>query len=365
MHINVLIEPDHRHSAWDQLVLAGISAEARRRKYAVTVLDQTVLSCAEGSDPLVIVVGSDVAWLQQALQSAAKAGYRAIVISPELPHTAGQSVVQIDYREAAEHIVRYLFSCGRRKLALFGANSSSATDRKKASCFVDCLTAYGVPAPERSVFRSHGKLDDCLREFLSARKEFDAVLCVNDLVAVYLQRQLRLHGVSVPDDLFLACFGESPLTENAVPSITSISLDHAELGMQAVRLYAYLFRQNSRLSVTAHLQSCLNVGGSTASIPDPAASSAPLIASAGDASDFYGDPAIAGFLRFEKFYCSLEPIDYKILTLLRQNISLEAIAQKCNSSVSTVNYHLRNMYDTLGVRSRRELIEYVQNVLGD
>ena len=82
MHINVLIEPDHRHSAWDQLVLAGISAEARRRKYAVTVLDQTVLSCAEGSDPLVIVVGSDVAWLQQALQSAAKAGYRAIVISP-------------------------------------------------------------------------------------------------------------------------------------------------------------------------------------------------------------------------------------------------------------------------------------------
>ena len=65
---------------------------------------------------------------------------------------------------------------------------------------------------------------------------FDAVVAVNDALAVGALRALRSHGLRVPEDVALAGFDDTDEAGYTVPPLTSVSPDHEEMVSTAVEM---------------------------------------------------------------------------------------------------------------------------------
>lgn len=368
MQIPVLIEPMFRHSCWCRQTLSGMFAEAKRKKYTLRFLDnpsalEEVFSDA-ASPRMAIVVGTSVTFVPGMLRQLETLGIHALLINYDnfsLP--SSHSVVRMDYVNAMQRLMGYFYHYGKKRIALIGFNPNSSADRIKEQFFCDALISQGESDPQRHIFRNRGSIRECFSRFLPHAGEYDALLCVNDIVAVAALGCLRQAGIDVPGQLLLAGFGESILSRKVCPSITTISLNHEELGKQAVTLFAYLHRQSTRISATVQVKSEMTIRESTDSMPDlPDVLLCPNVETA-ESVDFYKDQDVQSLLQIEDFCFGLDELDQEILARLPRDASLESIAEDCHTSVSTIGYRLRNMQSRLGVASRQELMARLFSVL--
>src|SRR6218665_29823 len=71
---------------------------------------------------------------------------------------------------------------------------------------------------------------------LSRRRDFTAVFCANDLMAIGLLHGFRVAGLRVPDDVSVVPFADIPVAAHIAPSLTTVHQDFPELGRRAVRM---------------------------------------------------------------------------------------------------------------------------------
>lgn len=363
MQIPVIIEPTYRGSCWCRQTLSGMFAEAKRKKYALQLIESPENPALSGAGSLAIVVGTSVTFVSDMLRRLEALHIHPLLVNYDsFSLSASHSVVRMDYVDAMQRLMGYFTHHGRRRIALFGFNPNSYADRIKEQFFCAALASQGEGQPQRHIFRNSGSLRACFDALLPRVHEYDALLCVNDIVAVAALGFLREAGVSVPGELLLAGFGESTLSRKVLPSITTVTLNHEELGRQAVTLFAYLHRQSARVCATIQVKSELIVRDSTDNLPD----SPNLLLSPGaemaESVDFYKDPEVRALLTIEDFCFSLDDLDQEILAQLACDAPLEAIAEHCHTSVSTIGYRLRNMQSRCGVSSRQELLERLSRV---
>jgi len=62
--------------------------------------------------------------------------------------------------------------------------------------------------------------------------EATAILCGNDLLAMAALRECRARGVSVPDEVSVVGFGDSPLARCSAPSLTSVRVSPEEIAIR-------------------------------------------------------------------------------------------------------------------------------------
>lgn len=81
-----------------------------------------------------------------------------------------------------------------------------------------------------------------LPEFLLAWPELDALVCVSDELACGALYECQRRRIKVPDDLAIVGFGDSDVSRVCVPPLTTISVPHRKIGIEAGR--ALLARLN-------------------------------------------------------------------------------------------------------------------------
>ena len=362
MRIPVIIEPNYRHSVWCKQTLTGMFDEAKRKKYSLVFVDGNAYAYEDydalfsGNKRLVILIGTSVSWIPETLSMLERKGVHGLLVSFETPSNMMlQGVVRMDYVSAMHQLMQYYAAHGRTRVALYGFNPNSSADRIKEQYFCTMRQAAGDEQPQRHVFYNYAALGRCFEAFQPHADEYDALICANDIVAVSAIRHLREAGVPVPDRMFIAGFGESVLSRTMHPSITTATLDHEEMGQQAITLYAYLTRQEANVVASVRVQSKLLARESTRCLPVVDTPPVEFISERVKSVDFYSDDEVQSLLALEEFYLTLDDLDVDILRLLGQNVTLEAIAQICCTTVSTVGYHLRRMQAKIGVASREEL----------
>lgn len=365
MQIPVIVEPAFRPSSWCRQTLNGMYTEAKRKKYVLHLIDyknSLMQVFAKDAIPrIVIVVGTSITFVPDILNQLEALGIQALLVNYDnFSLSSSHSVVRMDYINAMQSLLSYFTCHGKSRIALLGINANSSADNLKERYF---LAVQHDSQPLKHVFRNKGSIHNCICSFLPYARQYDALLCANDLVAVAALSQLRDAGLRVPDDLMIAGFGESILAQKVSPAITTVTLNHEELGRQAVMLFAYLYRQNVHISATIKVESQICVRGSTANLaPLPDAPLSPIrepIASI----DFYKDPEICNLLAIEDFCLTLDPLDQKILYQLAEGETLETIAERCHISLSTIGYRLRGMQSRCGASSRQELIDRIFSIL--
>jgi LacI family repressor for deo operon, udp, cdd, tsx, nupC, and nupG len=150
--------------------------------------------------------------------------------------------VRIDNVAAAQRATTHLIQIGRRRIAHIGRHRDRsrgiAYDRMQG--YRRALRSAGIPADPSLVLCADGfrraSGARAMAELLDRSDPPDAVFCYNDPLALGAMREAHSRGLRLPDDLAVAGFDDSEDGQFAMPSLTTISQDKAQIAEAAVDL---------------------------------------------------------------------------------------------------------------------------------
>ncbi|PRX96845.1 LacI family DNA-binding transcriptional regulator [Allonocardiopsis opalescens] len=151
--------------------------------------------------------------------------------------------VAIDNAAAAREATEHLLALGRRRIAVLGGrlDEKIGTAQLRARGHLDALAAAGLPVDERLIMPAADFYwqdgADLAAELLAGPRPLpDALLCLNDHIALGAIRTLHTAGVRVPDDVAVAGFDDIDASRYSVPTLTTVAPDKARLAREAVEL---------------------------------------------------------------------------------------------------------------------------------
>lgn len=211
-----------------QLVFSILAGDADRERFERFArgghLDGVILVSLHGDDAL-----------PQRLQQA---GVQVILAGRPFTPTDELAYVSSDNLGGARSAVALLADRGRRRLV-------TITGPLDMTPSIDRCLGYEAELAERGL-RSHGTADGdfsveggrrAMRELLTAAPDLDAVFVANDLMALGALQALAEAGRTVPDDVALVGFDDSPLAASARPAITTVRQSIVAMGEElAARL---------------------------------------------------------------------------------------------------------------------------------
>lgn len=219
-----------RHGSIVTLSSTGIDARARAEVVnlmaAQRVRGLIVAGSVRPTDP-----GLDE--LRAALRRLVATGARVATIGAE---QLGYSSVLLPNQAGSVALAEALLELGYRSFAILAGPDDRPSARQRATAFADRVLASGgvVTAQVECSFERTGGYQ-AMTEVLDGRAP-QAVFAVNELLALGALRRIRELGLSVPDDIGLASFGDGTALADVVPEITAVYMDSTHAGELAVEL---------------------------------------------------------------------------------------------------------------------------------
>jgi DNA-binding LacI/PurR family transcriptional regulator len=165
-----------------------------------------------------------------------------MVVGGRLPAGVTASFVDVDNREAARSAVQHLASLGRKRIATIAGPQDMGAGMDRLEGYVEGLTGLGRARDDRLIAAAEGFTYEggagAMRRLLAAAPDLDAVFAASDLLAAGALGVLRAAGRSVPGDIALVGFDDSPLAEATDPPLTSVRQPIEDMGRELVRLLA-------------------------------------------------------------------------------------------------------------------------------
>ena len=370
MTIHIYVDPPYMESLWCKQTLKGICDEAAKKRYSIKMLEDDNIYSAdldsffedEGKRVLVVLATS-VIQSEKFNSYFNKNGVHLLYINHQSTNTSYRfSNILVDYQDAMRTITKYLESCGKHRIALYGINPDSSTDLIKKNFFEDRqrhIASYGVQ--DNIYLRFANEKDsntiDCFDSFRASIDMYDSVICANDLVARLLISDLSKIGVRVPEDLYVVSFGDYILAQIGKPSITSISIDHEQLGRQAVYTYSYLRKAANDVYITAMVATKLSVGESTALTECDRANTSFTIPSQEDSPDFFNHPEILAIITFENMLTKCDKLDMQILIGIMDSMTYSQLSEKLFVSENVISYRVKRLCKLSNLPSKTKLAE--------
>lgn len=84
-----------------------------------------------------------------------------------------------------------------------------------------------------------------MEQFQALKTLPDVFLCANDFVAIDVLQVFRKLGISVPDDVYLCGFDDSPESRVITPPLTTIHIHSQIMGFSAAHLLISRIREPS------------------------------------------------------------------------------------------------------------------------
>lgn len=158
------------------------------------------------------------------------------------------SSIGFDNIEAARLAVRHLLETGRRRILLIKGHADHVFSMDIEKGYLETIRHAGLAEDGRLVLSTDFSAADAYKQTLQAMDrglKFDAVF-TNDEMAMGVMRALAEKGKRIPSDVALAGCDGLFYGKFTSPSLTTIALDHDELGRTAVELI--LKRMDGQLS---------------------------------------------------------------------------------------------------------------------
>ncbi len=357
MNLNVYADPSFRKTLWFMHILRGIAEEAERRHYKLVIPDEAPHKADFPSDvkPIVIVVGNSAAALGEPLRRMWEDGIHTVIVNfmSDIP-SHHSSVIIMDYADAVVQGIRSLRSDGRTRTALFGVYPDSEPDKIKLKSYLSEMTCLGIDSPEKDVFTVTTDLCSCVSDFSAVGERYDSVICCNDLAAVALNRALG----SMNERITMAGFVDRMISDFSVlvPGIITLSAEHREFGRQAVKLYSWLQKNDTEVSVTVRVP--VNTD----------CRSYDRIGERDEITSFETlseDPLANEILRVEHCLSLCDRTDIAILRGLCNKLTRTAVAQSVFISERAVGYRLKKLCSAAGCGDVPSLISLIGPWIAD
>jgi LacI family transcriptional regulator len=173
---------------------------------------------------------------------------------------SARMVVSSD-REAAAEAGRYLESLGHRAIAMIAGPPQYRSAFERQTGFVSALQQRGVKVPPEMIVEGSYTFESgvmCGEKLLSRTPRPTAIFASNDEMAAGVYRAAYQLGLSIPGDLSVVGFDDSPLASRLWPTLTTIRLPIRDMGrLAASKLLPHRIREGgdaaSHSVVSPHL----------------------------------------------------------------------------------------------------------------
>lgn len=137
--------------------------------------------------------------------------------------------------EAAKTCVNYLHSLGHQQICYLG----ETVNEQRYQAYLDSMRRIGIANPEKlavdAPFSPSGGYE-AVQQLLHGGKEFTAILCANDMLAVGALKALREHRLRVPKDVSLIGINDMETSRYLDPMLTTVAIPMREMGKHTARM---------------------------------------------------------------------------------------------------------------------------------
>lgn len=142
--------------------------------------------------------------------------------------------VGVDQHRGAVIATQHLIDLGRRRVAHVSGPHGWTEAEARAQGWSDTVAAAGLrPGPQLEGDWT-AERGYALGLELAVLRDVDAVFVANDQMAIGVLRALQESGLSVPDDVSVVGFDDSPEAGYLIPPLTTVHQDFPEVGRRAI-----------------------------------------------------------------------------------------------------------------------------------
>jgi len=354
MDISVITELESRNTHWTRLYIIGIRSEAKRAGINLfeVVTDGSSIPEEGFKCKTAIVLGQSSEWICGICTALLKRDIKPVVAGSAGKRRFGAAgCVLMDYETAVTQLLDYFNACGRKRVALFSVSDASPHDTHKTDAF---LHYKGGCYTHNDIFYYRGLTLATCEAFIADYRRYDAVIGTNDVSSSILMRMLSQHRIRVPEDIFIASFGDTNFAKNATNRITLATLNLSDVGIYAVRMCRTLTENPEISNSTIALRCSIDVRESTANIPFSIAETMPETEPVSP-YDYYKDPHVNEVLLAESVLSMCDPLDFEIIKSVTAGQRYADMAEKLHVSENTVKYRIKRILVACNLASRKEL----------
>ena len=159
------------------------------------------------------------------------------------------SKVVIDDLGSAFDAVSYLIRKKYKRIAHLAGPKSLGICKKRTTGYINALKKAGMPVQkdlivygglqEHDGYESMGKL-------INQKHSPDAVLAVNDPVAIGAYQRIKEAGLKIPDDIAIIGFSNNRITTMVDPALTTVDQPSFEMGKKAAQILLELIENKNK-----------------------------------------------------------------------------------------------------------------------
>ena len=159
----------------------------------------------------------------------------AVVFGGDFGGSKKYPCVDVDNVRGGYLATQHLIESGCTKILVITGDLTLQSARDRLSGYEKAVSEAGLKIDEKLIV--HGdytqiKAESIVRQVLRSKRKFDGIFAANDLSAVGAIEMLLQHGVSVPEQVKVIGFDDSPVAMNGVLPVTSIRQPTKELGIE-------------------------------------------------------------------------------------------------------------------------------------
>jgi LacI family transcriptional regulator len=174
----------------------------------------------------------------QVLKALADRGTPTVLISPG-EHDPSLATVRMDDMHAAEEVTHLLIALGHERIAFVRGAPDQAASALRYEGFRRAMAAHGLAIDDEIVFQGAFTFDSGVagaHQLLSKRVRPTAVFASNDDMALGVLSAAQRLGLSVPADLSIIGFDDSPAATLVWPALTTVRQPVEAMARMAVDL---------------------------------------------------------------------------------------------------------------------------------
>lgn len=157
--------------------------------------------------------------------------------------------VLLDSHYGAYTATRHLLDNGCKEIIHFGGTDELLVSIQRAQGYEEAMKQAGLRPRILKVGYDEKAGYEKIKKIIekSERIEFDAVFCMNDLVAIGVIKALKEKGLRIPQDVAVVGFDDTNLCDFIFPSLTSVKQPAEEMGKVAAKMLIELIEKRANV----------------------------------------------------------------------------------------------------------------------
>lgn len=244
--IGVILPPSPRTAYENPFyleTLRGISQLCNQRQYAAAIVtgqdEGEILRALQNLNQSGLLEGVILLYAKaedKIVDYLCEAGLLYVVVGKANQLTVQTVCIDNDNLSAGREAADYLWQLGHRRIAYLGCDTSFLYSADRKAGYQLSLLQHGLPLlPGYCVEAEEFLSSDfpALRELLEREERPTAVVASDDILAAVLERTCMQLGLSVPEDVSVISFNNSPFAQFTPVQLTSVDINSFQLGFEA------------------------------------------------------------------------------------------------------------------------------------